>query len=137
MAEFTSKVLTDNTKFIRHTSGDDLLIIEVKDGHILSISVSSKKKIELYRGALVKRDEREQRDQQGTVYGDTGMDAGDLNLRHRAVHDLGITDGAFHDHFASRREKKYDGIHMLALFIPLVTLRDVCTITQLVKSTVP
>lgn len=131
MAKFTDKVLSDGTKFIEHRSGGDLLIFEVKDGHILSISVDSHN-IKHYRARLVKSGEDGSR---SGVYGDTGMDAGGSNVRHAAVHELGVGFGPRHDHFGSRRDSVYDGIPMMARLLPLLDAKAVMEIVSMAKST--
>jgi|GEM_PF-6645469 len=132
MAKFEDLVLADGTKFLSHRKqGGDLFIFEVKDGHILSISINSPA-ISRYQALLVKMDEYRNR---SGAYGDTPMDAGAGNVRHGAVHELGIAYGSTHDHFGSRRNSVYDGMAMLACLVADLGATEVMEIARMAKTT--
>jgi len=105
MPQLAALQLPDGTQFITHVKGDDSFVFEVLERHIVSISVSAAG-IGSYRDLLATN-----------PYRRSALDAGGADVRHSAIHTLGIGYGNNHEHFDSARGSLYDGVAMLAYLV--------------------
>lgn len=124
--------ITTNTGIIHymaHENNKGLMVFEVSNRHILSISIGGTHSAALQFFDLFTRGGKEY---------DTWFRVSDLSSqRHDAVHSCGIPYGDNHNHFSSKSGSPYDGIQAIAQLIPLMlTITEAGDIIKLARNTI-